>query len=260
MRLLPALRTQQHWRQSAVADTAFDLAILAHMATADMERTVLRRRWSVIHPDRDFVMDAQSRKPPSWVPGLLRQFGTNPFGKPNWRVIWSEDRIRYECGAQRRTYGEGRNSWMVERWMPPETYGDRGAWMAMVEPDGSSSLGPFPTQGDYEWAFTFEIPDSGEGIPLDPGILSLLCQCIERGKLATDAQRKTAIKARMERQEREWHERFNQVFDEAQGPFGGQQVSGIPSKRTPDDIVIRPRPDVVRKLGTTGPSQISISE
>lgn len=201
-------------------------------------------------------MDACSRKPPSWAVALLRGFGTNPFGKPNWRVIWSEDRIRFACGEQGRTYGEGRDRWMVERWCPPETYGDRAAWEAMVEPDGRSSLGPFPTEGDYEWAFTFETPE-GQGVPLDPGLLGLLCACIARGKLASDAQRKAAIVARMQNQEREWRERCSAIFDEAQGPFGGNQVSGIPGKRTPDDIIIKPRPEVVRTLGQHGPSQIS---
>lgn len=200
-------------------------------------------------------MDAQSRKPPSWAPGLLKQFGTNPFGKPNWRVIWSEDRVRFECGAWRRTYGEGRDRWMVEKWCPAETYGSREAWEAMREEDGSPSLGPFPSEGDYEWTFTFETPE-GEGCPLDPGLLSLLCRCIERGKLLSDEQRRAAVRARIEREKREWEQRAGDIFDEAQGPFMGNAVSGIPGKRTADDIVIRDRPDVVERLGRRGPKML----
>jgi len=200
-------------------------------------------------------MDAQSRKPPSWATALLKQFGTNPHGKPNWRVIWSEDRVRFECGQWRRTYGEGRNRWMVERWCPPDTYGSREAWETMREPDGSMSLGPFPSEGDYEWSFTFETPD-GQGCPLDPGLLTLLCRCIEKGRLMSDAQRKAAIRARLDREQREWEERAGAIFDEAQGPFGGNAVSGIPSKRRPDDIIIRPRPEIVHRFGSHGPQQL----
>lgn len=175
---------------------------------------------------------------------MLRRFGSAPDGRPLWRVIWSEDRIRFECGDWRRTYGEGRNRWMVEKWCPPSLYGDPASWDALREPDGASSLGPFPADGDYEWAYTFEAPD-GEGVPLDPGLLELLVQCIERSKLLTDAQRKVAIDARRAREENERERRFADFFDDAQGPFGGQPVAGIPSKRLPDDVVIRdiPMPD-----------------
>lgn len=200
-------------------------------------------------------MDAQSGKPPSWAPALLRQFGTNLYGKPNWRVIWSEDRLRYECGEWRRTYGEGRNRWMVEKWCPPETYGTRDAWEAMREADGSSSLGPYPSEGDYEWAFTFETPD-GEGCPLEAGLLALLCRCIERGRLLSDAQRKAAISARMDRQHKDWEDRASAIFDEAQGPFLGNAVSGIPSKKRADDMIIKPRPEIVQRFGQHGPQQL----
>ncbi len=201
------------------------------------------------------MSDACSRKPPSWAATLLRRFGTNIYGQPNWRVIWSEDRVRFECGAPRRTYGDGRNRWMVERWCGPETYGTREAWEAMREPDGTPSLGPYPAEGDYEWTFTFETPD-GEGSPLEPGLLQLLCQCIERGKLLSDEQRRIAVKARMERQQKERDERFDAIFDNAMGPFGGNPVSGNPGKRTPDDIIIRPRPEIVKQLGSHGPQQL----
>ena len=138
--------------------------------------------------------------------------------------------------------------------MPPDTYGSREAWEAMLEPDGSASLGPFPSQGDYEWAFTFETPE-GLGCELNAGLLALLCRCIERGKLFSDDQRKAAIKARREREQQEWEERAGAIFDEAQGPFGGNAVSGNPGKRLPDDIIIRPRPEIVQRFGTHGPQQ-----
>lgn len=186
-------------------------------------------------------MDACSRAVPSWAISLLRRFGNNQFGKPLYRVIWSEDRIRYAIGGYRRPYGEGRNRWMVEKWCGPAIYGSRESWEALREPDGSSSLGPYPNEGDYEWVYTFETPE-GEGVPLDPGILELLCRCIEQGKLLTDTQRKLAIDARRTQEEKARDQRFADAFDDSLGPFGGQPVAGIPSKRLPDDVVIREVP------------------
>jgi len=67
-----------------------------------------------------------------WVDKLLTKFGTNPAGKNIYRVVWSEDRLAIEYGKEIRKYGDGKERWILEKWMPPEMY-DKAAWEAAVE-------------------------------------------------------------------------------------------------------------------------------
>lgn len=166
---------------------------------------------------------------------MLKRFGANIYGRANYRVIWSEDRLEPDGpGKWRRRYGNGRNRWMVERWMPPSAYGTRDEWDRQLDQYGERILGPYPTEGDYEWCYTFDA--AGEAVPLEPELLNLLCRCIERSRLITPEQTRQAIQTRLERERNAQEQLVSDVWDEAQGPFGGNQVAGIPSKRTAEDV------------------------
>lgn len=158
---------------------------------------------------------------PKLFPGIHAEIdtalGKNPYGGHKFRVVWSESRLEWRYAEQKRKYGDGRNRWMLEKWCPPEMYGDRQAWESAVEPEtGIPILGPFPSQGDYEHCFTFEVGDPKQGFepPLD--LVLLVCRCIEAGKmLYSDAYRLAAIKRKQEEIEAQKKQLFNDLWNDA---------------------------------------------
>ena len=174
-------------------------------------------------------------KVPNWVPKLLDRWKT-PFEKPMYRVVWSEDRLQWENGQMRKKYGEGLDRWILEKWCPPEMYGDpKGeAWTP-------EWLGEFPRQGDYEHCFTFD--QDGTFIPLRHDLVELLVRCIEAGKMQTRSQRWAAIKEAQDKAEQAQKQKFSEAYDDAFGAFdkgtGNEYVAPGKTgarKRKPDDI------------------------
>lgn len=174
-------------------------------------------------------------KVPNWVPKLLERWLT-PQGKPLYRIVWSEDRLQWENGQMRKKYGEGKDRWILEKWCPPEMYGNPNdeCWT-------EEWLGEFPRQCDYEHCFTFD--QDGVFIPLRHDLVELLVRCIEAGKMHTRSERWRAIREAQEKAEKERHQHFSDAYDDAFGPFdkGVGQEYVAPGKtgarkRKPDDI------------------------
>lgn len=167
---------------------------------------------------------------------LVRAGGTNPFGQPNFRLIWSEDRLEIAYGQQKKRYGESRNRWMLEKWCPPEMYGSQEEWERTKDLDsGEYPLGPFPRRGDYEHSYTFE-DETQRPVTPTIGLVELVCRVIEAGKMHTKSMRWKAIKDAQEKRKRDEKAYFDSLWEDAQGPFGGNAVSGLPGKRTPADV------------------------
>lgn len=77
---------------------------------------------------------------------LLRLRGTNLYGLPLYRMVWSDSRLWYIGGKWQKKYTNlAFPMWVIEAWCPPTRYGDPIVW-------AQSDLGPFPRQGDYEFA------------------------------------------------------------------------------------------------------------
>lgn len=170
-------------------------------------------------------------KTPQSLVDSFQRFGKNPQGENVYRVIWSETRTEWRDGKKRKKYGDNANRWVLEKWCPPTMYFPE-SWPEEI-------LGPFPSQGDFEHCYTFETED-GRGISsLEVASLAdLLVRCIEAGKMHTRSARWAAIKEAQAKQEAAGKQRFNDIFDEAQGPFQGNAVSGNPGKRRPEDVKI----------------------
>lgn len=128
-------------------------------------------------------MDTQivRQEPPEWVVRRLTNLGgMNPFGKPNYRVIWGGNRTHLVGGmfkkpvtvkddtiigkevtivtrvAEMRTllkYHPFR--WHMERWRGPEFYGLREDWYrdSWDEEAQMHTMGDYPSEGDYEHVF-----------------------------------------------------------------------------------------------------------
>lgn len=191
---------------------------------------------------------------PEWVPSLLlRVGGTNPYNQPNYRIVWSEDRLEWFFDQQHRKYGNGRDRWILEKWMSPENY-NREEWEAAVEPvTNLSILGPYPENGEYEHCYTFEIAvNPGEDavfMPLSAAIVEVLIRAIEAGKLNhTQWERKVAIQKRMDDAKREQSRIFDDLWRDAAPAPGAkipehiQQMDSFSTKTTADlrkDLPVR---------------------
>jgi hypothetical protein len=151
--------------------------------------------------------------PDSVVQRLRVAGGLNRFGEPNYRVVWGWNRLtwiggkfedRDEHGNLLREVVELRlepkypalNRWHVERWVAPEAYGSPRAWYAQTGETANgiriSSLGPYPSRGEYEHCFTLQgLRD--EFVQLTPTIVERLARAIEWSR----AQPKAAQRARL---------------------------------------------------------------
>ena len=167
---------------------------------------------------------------PAWVNPLLERIGgKNPYGQPNYRIVWSEDRMEWRFDEHKRKYGDGRDRWVLEKWVAPQEYGSRQEWEACVEPvTYLPILGPYPENGDYEHCFTFEVTvNPGEEptfMPLAEGVVEVLLKAIEAGKLNHTAwERKAAIQQRMDDAKAEQKRIFDDLWRDA-APAPGAKI------------------------------------
>jgi hypothetical protein len=133
---------------------------------------------------------------PSWAQKPLEKFGRNPFGAPNFRVVWGPSRM-YIVGGYWEDSGKREyrlvnkysldSKWVLERWRPPYIYGSPELWnMQTVQADGFLGLGPFPVHGEYESICPFS---TGKGIsgyvPLEPGLIEMTARAVWAGRINT---------------------------------------------------------------------------
>lgn len=97
---------------------------------------------------------------------LVSAGGLNPFGTPNYRIVWGWTRGQWVAGCWIPRYSDPERHlerFHLERWIHPDFYPSEERWesFAMAEIDGQlvNVLGPYPRHGDYEHLFTFEDPD-----------------------------------------------------------------------------------------------------
>jgi hypothetical protein len=183
------------------------------------------------------------RPTPAWVTSLLVKFGRNPYGQPLYRVVWSEGRLEHVLIAEgkyswQQTY-PGTQRWILEKWLP--TSCSREEWYRQFgSPDGGCYLGPYLEHGDYHCCYKLEF--RGEFMPLTLAVVEYYTRLIEAGREATAVQRKYAQEQRVAREKREWENRCDAVFDDAQVPFGASTVmSGYGGKTTrvmPEDVML----------------------
>jgi hypothetical protein len=134
-------------------------------------------------------IQGEARQPAAIATYLLRKGGKNLYGEPNFRLVWSPNRmiqkggkfsdwdkniavherggfIRLKSGllvpnghTPIRTVIGIRTvpkyafdaGWILERWIPPAYYGSVDVWNDRVVPGTKIPLsGPYPATGDYE--------------------------------------------------------------------------------------------------------------
>lgn len=181
---------------------------------------------------------------------MLAKFGRTPYGQPLFRVVWSETRMEQvllhtgEYGWQMRYLGDP--CWILEKWLAPSY--SREEWYRLFSVQVSDPvsnqlwakcyLGPYLEHGDYHACYRLE--RYGKPMPLTLAIIEYYARLIEAGREATEAQRRYAIEQRHARERRDWENRFDAIFDDAQPAFGVQAImSGYGAKTTrvkPEDV------------------------
>lgn len=112
--------------------------------------------------------------------------GRNPFGQPNYRLVWGHQRGHWIGDSYHLKYVDRhrhRERWHLEKWVPAESFGTPEQWYssAMVDFGGRlvNVLGPYPTQGDYVRVVVFENYFTGEYVrPIE----SLVVEAIVRNR------------------------------------------------------------------------------
>jgi hypothetical protein len=173
---------------------------------------------------------------------LARAGGLNPYGEPNFRVVWGWSRLTWIGGKWTDTDAHGNvtreivelrevpkylpfDRWHIERWMPPETYGSPEQWYAQTieREDGIAipALGPYPRRGEYEHCFTLAGP-RGEFIALDSAACDEIVRAIEWARRQPRQDARGALLTRESRRDRIWDTRADALLDDAVPAFHSQ--------------------------------------
>ena len=107
---------------------------------------------------------------PDWAAKRCTELGgLNPFGGPNFRVVWGGTRT-HKVGGFFKTVIEGKafdipevrellkyhpERWHLEKWCSPEIYGSQEAWYRDTWDELAKvhTCGDYPATGDYEHVF-----------------------------------------------------------------------------------------------------------
>lgn len=164
---------------------------------------------------------------PLWAVRGLRKFGLNPYGQPNFRVVWGPSRW-YIAGGYWADVGRSEYrklpkygldpKWVLERWRPASVYGNPWSWEHdTVTPDGFLGVGPFPVHGEYENVTTFSTEKGEQGyVPLEPGLVELTARLCWMGRIATYSDLKRMHEDEELRKEREQDGNFDAMWEEKQ--------------------------------------------
>lgn len=152
---------------------------------------------------------------------LAEAGGRNPFGEPNFRVVWGWNRLTWIGGKWTLFDAHGNETghrielrrepkyfvpcverWFVEKWMPPESYGSPEMWRAETTEcdDGIRypALGPYPARGDWELSHVLS-DERGEFLQLTANAVEYVVRGVVWGNARSEAERLAALKARERR-------------------------------------------------------------
>ena len=180
--------------------------------------------------------------PESVAHRLCTAGGLNPYGEPNYRVVWGWNRLawiggkfedRDEHGQLLREVVELRqepkyaevNRWHVERWVPAEAYGSPRQWYTQTieRANGRSvpALGPYPQHGEYEHCFTIQ-GLHGEFVQLSPAIVERVARAIEWSRQAPRGKRRQDLYEREAQSGKQYESWAFDVLDDGVPALHGQ--------------------------------------
>jgi hypothetical protein len=171
--------------------------------------------------------DLRGRRAPEWAQAALAKFGTNPYGEPNFRVIWRPSRTKIIGGffadtgrfEYRRVLKYGRDpKWCLERWRPAYMYGTAESWkFNTLTPEGLYAIGPYPAHGEYESCEVFSTEKGLSGyVPLEPGLIELTARAVVMGKINSYSDIRIAQRDEQLAIEAEQDREFDEMWNERQ--------------------------------------------
>jgi hypothetical protein len=138
-------------------------------------------------------------------------FGVNPFGEPNFRIVWGQTETFDAAdgdGYQQRLIGLNQPCWILQRWLPPECYDTPDIYYRVTaDPEsGLPMLGEYPEFGRYETITPFMLkrynPETKsleiKTLPLDWEIIERAIPILFASEQMTEAERLAAQNQREE--------------------------------------------------------------
>ena len=192
--------------------------------------------------------DEKDRKVPENVQRVAREYGgLNPYGEPNYRVVWGWQRHQLLEGVwtkavQKRVLvnGEPRDvpdtvtthigarivpkypglldRYILERWIPPSQYGSPEAWEAnnrTWDPHHGvlMSEGPYPRRGDYEMIWHFRHPKTGDFEHVTENMVINRIRWSQQRMDRTPGEVRKDVLLHREREAREADQRMNDIHE-----------------------------------------------
>lgn len=212
--------------------------------------------------------------PPSLQRHLAKAGGKNPYGEPLFRLVWGASRIvwrhgewedKTEFGIRRVVearqvfkYARQLERWHIEKWHPPEYYGDREAWP--TEWKGGQvceTLGEFPSRGGYESVDCLErlvrctahgkpvCRDCGTGresVAFEPtyGYLDTFLWVHQLALDMSRAQKRTYLQKLRDDERKESIERNYEEANDATRAFYGQEFASLAGLEAPGPTITGP--------------------
>ena len=170
------------------------------------------------------------RNAPKWVDKVCASFGSDPiYSQQRYRVVWGPDREEIRFGVVCKRYDDVDPRWILEVFVPHEKF---GTW-------DEESMGPRPSGGEYflSWIVQME----GEYVSMaDLGreTLRQVILCVERGKMLSEWEKKAWREKQDAKRKKAQAQKFSDIYDDVNGPFGENAVAGNPGKRNSSDIVL----------------------
>jgi hypothetical protein len=163
--------------------------------------------------------------PAEFQDAFTRQGGTNPYGEPMFKLVWSKDETQRSGGYWARdgylgyrdflVGGKGPGCWMLMMWKPAESFGSdvRWYWHHRDEATDLQELGEYPYHGRYvvlQHLVHREMVDGvmrTEVLEVSSFLVDVLLPAVQFWQALNEEEKVAAIKLEMELEE-------NEVLDE----------------------------------------------
>ena len=174
-----------------------------------------------------FVYEQRDAILPESVQKALVDFGgLNPYGQPNYRIVWGWKRGDWFAGEWRLKYQDRarhRERWHLEKWVPAESFGSPEQWYqsAIMDVHGKAVnvLGEFPGNGDYVRVVIFENYSTGEYVEPDADMVR---EAITRNRQHAEKSKleiRLKIQAEMDRKKKAVSEKQDEILGDAEAAF-----------------------------------------
>jgi hypothetical protein len=216
------------------------------------------------------------RETPSFCQDILRKFGQNHLGENIYQIIWSEvptetvggmweERAdptkgtsvvrrgkmlmdsnpvikKHPCYKEISKYPDFKGDkarWILEKWLPCSFSPEIWHWKFYDSASGLYLSGPYPEHGEY-W-FSKVLTDRGNYIECTADVVEYYARLIAAADEYPEHAKREAYEERQKRKQREYDNRFDDIFHDAQVAGGTmslfQAVSGPKTNRKSVDDV-----------------------